>query len=472
MKKTVFYLAAFTAALNGTAIPAAHAEEETKTSPSVAETLESLEQRVRVLDRKLELEQEAAAERAKKTPVVSADSSGFSIKSPDGDFQLKLRGVAHFDNRWFFDSATPDTFLLRRVRPIIEGTLYKIYDFRFTPDFGGGKTVIQDAYGEARFQPWFKVRVGKFKVPFGLERLQSATDIKFIERALPTTIAPNRDIGIQLQGDVAEGTLNYAVSVTNGVLDGGSSENFSDTDNNSQKSYAARLFATPFKNGDNYALRDLGFGVAADKTDDTGSTSATDLPSYKTPGQQTFFSYFTSSTTPAINTYANGKRLRWSPQLYYYNGGFGLLSEYVVVNQDVKRINGAVSREGNLKNTAWQVALSYLLTGEDASYKSVKPKKTFGKDGWGAFELVARYSALKIDDDAFAAGASSFADPTKASREANAWAAGVNWYLNNNVKVALNYEQTRFSYGGGGTTSAPLDRNDEKVLFTRVQVAY
>ena len=33
---------------------------------------------------------------------------------------------------------TADTFILRRVRPTVEGTFGGIYDFRFMPDFGGG----------------------------------------------------------------------------------------------------------------------------------------------------------------------------------------------------------------------------------------------------------------------------------------------------------------------------------------------
>ena len=37
---------------------------------------------------------------------------------------------------------------------------------------------------------------GKFKVPVGLERLESATDIRFIERGFPTSLVPNRDLGV------------------------------------------------------------------------------------------------------------------------------------------------------------------------------------------------------------------------------------------------------------------------------------
>ncbi len=155
---------------------------------SVDEKLEELDQKIRVLDRKIEIDKEAAAEKAKTAGQAVAGKDGFSLRSADGNFVLKVRGYAHFDGRfWVDDEKRPqaETFLLRRVRPIFEGTVYKIFDFRIMPDFGAGTTVLQDAYIEGRFNPAFRVRAGKFKPPVGLERLQSATDILFVERALP-----------------------------------------------------------------------------------------------------------------------------------------------------------------------------------------------------------------------------------------------------------------------------------------------
>lgn len=463
MKHAVLNYSLIAVVINSVLASPARAEEEVAAPLSQAELIEQLDQRIRVLDRKLELEQEAAAERAKKTPVVSADNKGFSIQSPDGAYVLRLRGVANIDARTYLDSTTSDTFQLRAIRPSFEGTLAKIYDFRVTPDFGNGRTIILDAYADARLNPAFKLRIGKAKAPFGLERLQSDSDTKFIERGLPNNLIPNRDIGVQAFGDLLDGRISYALSYSNGVADGGSSESLSpaDADSSNRKSYGARVFTTPFKDSDSDALRGLGFGLAADRSDDKSAAS----PKYRSPGQQDIFSY-RSGTAASLD----GDRLRVSPQAYYYNGGLGVLGEYVVVHQDVSNS----TKSDTLTNTSWQLAASYLLTGEDASYKGVKPKRAFelGKEGWGAWELVARYSTLKIDDDAFSGGANSFADPTKSSRDAKALAAGVNWYLNDNVRVALNYEYTRYSDGGGGTVTAPTDRPNEKILFSRVQIAY
>jgi hypothetical protein len=81
--------------------------------------------------------------------------------------------------------------VIRRARPIFEGTLWRIFDFRIMPDFGGGTSALFDGYVECRFSKALRVRAGKFKPPLGLERLRSATDLDFVERGAPTSLAPS-----------------------------------------------------------------------------------------------------------------------------------------------------------------------------------------------------------------------------------------------------------------------------------------
>jgi phosphate-selective porin OprO and OprP len=471
------------AAVALTVLPMGFALAQEQKQPDVAALLQKIEeqeQRLRVLERKLELQNETTTAAAATAPVVRASANRFSFQSADGANSIRLRGVLNADVRRYSDditAETADTFLLRRVRPIIEGTIANIYDFRFTPDFAQGRTVVQDAYVTARLRPWAQVQVGKFKVPVGLERLQSANDIRFIERGFPTGMLPNRDVGVSFNGDLSGGAVSYAIGYYNGVTDGGSSEGnpTPDTESDTKGDFAARIFLQPFLASDNFALRGLGFGIGGTFVDSTGSATNTLLPSYRTPGQQTAFSYRASAAaagaTPAVNgTFADGDRIRWSPQFYYYLKNFGVLGEYANVSQDVSRVVGATTLSDTLDNKAWQLQVSWAITGEEQSFRGIAPGANFevGKPGArGAWELVARIQELSVDDAAFAGGASSFANPLTAVRKAQALGVGVNWYLNQSVRWMLNYERTEFE--GGAATG---DRPDEQAIISRVAVAF
>jgi phosphate-selective porin OprO/OprP len=429
------------------------AQQDT-TAPSVDQRIDDLDQQIRILKRQRELEQDSLAAAAKERPKLVADKTGFWLRSADGKFALHLGGYVQADSRTFLDdNAVPltNTFLLRRVRPLFEGTVFKYFDFRILPDWGGGTAVLQDGYIAARFSPAFRFQAGKFKGPVGLERLQSATDILFIERAFPSAIAPNRDLGFELTGDVADTLVHYDVGIFDGVVDGASV----DTDAGDNKDFEGRLFLTPFKHSNVPAVAGLSIGVGGTIGNEHGTQATPALPSYRTPGQNTFFSY--RGDTTAVAAVADGRRWRISPQAYWHLGPLGLLGEWIRSSQQVAR--GATTAKIGAK--AWQAAGSFTLTGEDASYRGVSPKRPVTtKGGFGAIELVARYSELKVDDAAFP----TFANPARAARKANEWAFGVNWYPERRIKFAINYSQTSFDGGG--------DREDEKALLTRFQVAF
>ena len=64
--------------------------------PTIADLLQRLEaqeQKIRVLERKLEIQEETATNVAATAPVVKASERGFSLQSADGKNSLKLRGL-------------------------------------------------------------------------------------------------------------------------------------------------------------------------------------------------------------------------------------------------------------------------------------------------------------------------------------------------------------------------------------------
>src|SRR5262245_42338671 len=54
----------------------------------VAAQIESLDQAIRIADRKRELDQEASTAREAAAPVAAAGPSGFSLQSANGDYRL------------------------------------------------------------------------------------------------------------------------------------------------------------------------------------------------------------------------------------------------------------------------------------------------------------------------------------------------------------------------------------------------
>ena len=415
-----------------------------------------LEQEVALLKRRVEVKEEAEAGKG-PAPLIGAGPDGFFLSSADRKWVLKLRGYYQADTRWYpsdGDRASVDNFLFRRIRPIFEGTLAEWIDFRVMPDFAGSNLVVQDAYANLRpFGPLVQLQGGKFKAPFGLERLQSATAMSFIERSLPTNLVPNRDIGFQLWGDWNGGFLTYQLAVMNGVTDGSSADN----DTNDGKDIVARVFAKPFQDTTIEALQGLGVGMAMSWGHENGTPA-----SYKTAGQQTFFSW---NSGVALDS----DRLRLSPQFNYYWGPFGLLGEYVVSKNTLGRAGG---REDDADIQSWQLTASWVLTGENASFNGVTPLSPFSPKGggFGAFEVAARFGQLWVPDEVFDKG---YATATSSARSASDAGIGVNWYVNRWLKFVVDYDRTWFDGGARGSSGFDAaDRETEHFVATRMQFSY
>ncbi|HEY4559660.1 MAG TPA: porin [Lysobacter sp.] len=214
--------------------------------------LAALDERLKAVERRLaqgDAPTPVAVPPAAASPAASASTlsvsadKGVSLKSPpEQGVELRFRGLVQGDARsWIGDAALPqnDGFLLRRVQPSLEGSLGRLVGFRLMPELAGDSASISDAYIDLKFDPRATLRVGKFKAPIGLERLQSSGANTFVELGLSSELAPSRDLGVQLQGEFDGGALSYAAGVFNGAPDGrdGASANSDDA-----FEYAARVF--------------------------------------------------------------------------------------------------------------------------------------------------------------------------------------------------------------------------------------
>ena len=385
---------------------------------------------------------------APEQPFIAGWQDGFALQSGNGDYRLVLGMVAQTDGHFSLDDPKPtiNTFLIRKIRPTFSGRVARYFEFKVMPDFGSGTTIVQDAYFDIRFSRKFRIRSGKDKTPVGYELLESDGTLLFPERALASSLVPNRDIGIQVQGDVAANRIFYAAGVFNGIPDGTSST--TELDTNDTKDLAGCIVVQPFRSKKTPAgpLNGFGFQVGGSTGRQIGA-----LPSFKTSVQQTYFSYVSTAA-------ASGVRNRVSPAVFYFYKSLGAFAEYMRSAQPVTKSN--VQTE--VVNQAWEVTGSFLLTGDTATYGVVRPNNNFDPANrhWGALQLLARYAALTVDPAAFAAGLPA----TNASRQAKSFTIGANWYPTAYIKYYVTFERTKFNNSSV--------RPPENVILFRTQLAF
>ena len=160
--------------------------------------------------------------RAQTTLPVAGFEDGFFVQSADGENRLVFGLVVQADGKFSLDDPTPitNTFVLRKMRPTLTGQFGRHVQFKVMPDFGGGTTVIQDAYVDLRVSPAFWFRAGKDKTPVGYELLIGDAYLLFPERSLASSLVPNRDVGVEALGDLSGGRVAFAAGVFNGIPDG------------------------------------------------------------------------------------------------------------------------------------------------------------------------------------------------------------------------------------------------------------
>jgi phosphate-selective porin OprO/OprP len=378
------------------------------------------------------------------------DRHGLLLTTADGRTQMRVHGYLQGDGRLFatdLADAEHDVFLFRRVRPLVEGTVAGKFAYRFMPDFGQGKSVIQEVYAES-MGTQARVRVGKFKSPSGLEVMRQDRALTFPERSLVSDLLPLRELGVQVEGGFLRKEATYDAGFFDGTEDG-QNTNFTWEGSNEA---VGRFFIKPFASARNGYLEQLGVGLAGSLGHDHNP-----LPGLKTVGQQTFFKYRSSA-------FAEGRHERWSPQGNYFHGPLGMMAEYAA--SDVPARDGTNRKD--LHNRAWEISGSYYLTGEQNAYGIVQPARAFNPAHplreHGAWELALRHSEARMDTHAFP----TYADPAKSAKDALETGAGLSWYLNSVAKLMAIYEYTGFRAEAANVKAL----EPERLVALRLQLAF
>lgn len=437
--------------------------QESLAAEAIRQEIASLKQRLTELEKRLDaisqkkstsskLPSTHISEQAKK-PAQKLPSR-IVIQSDDQQHQLQIRGLVQVDTRSYLNHSHLDTFLLRRARIILDADIYKHWHLNLHTEFAGSSPSIIDANINAHLHDAFQIQAGRFKTPFGLEFLQPDPHRLFNETSLASNLVPGRDIGIQVHGTLWNRLFEYQFGLFNGTADGANAPN-QDTD--SHREMAARFFFHPLKNLST-AFQNFGLGIALTHGEKEGASA---LPSFRTDGHQSFLQF-------QPWTSASGTHTRFSPQLYAYWKNFALLSEFIYSEQELADVS---HRRSRLESYAWHTAARWIITGEEADYLNIRPEREFkpwgssSNRGWGALELALRVAQLDTRHPDF----SSILLPGS-STKATAWGVGLNWYLNDYLRIGINYLHTHFDRTYNPNGQEP--RREEQLFLTRFQFLY
>ena len=396
--------------------------------------------------------------------------NGFFLMSSGGDFFLRIPGLIQADFRSFpagqdgtDPGVHPSTFILQRMRPMVHVRLWRYFRGLLTPDFGNGMTQNTPAQGQVQvpdgFIEWdyfsqFRIRVGKFKSPIGLEMLQATQNLSFMERSLTRNLLANRDLGLMVWGVFDHGLVEYQL----GVFNGAPNANFYQEGRafSSGKTLEARLFTRPFLSSPMAALRGFGFGAGF-------SWGSVRNNNGQDPMQTETFSYTFFQYLPQVT--GDGDRTRIAPQVAWYYQRFGLMGQYVLSSQHLLQQDTGVATR--LTHDSWSAQASFFLTNDTATFGHVEPRSPIepSKGQWGAWEIAVRYAQLNIDGSTFPLG---FADPTVNVIRAKSTTVGLNWYLNSNVRITSNYVHSDFT----GASPAYRAASHEDSLMFRAQLVF
>lgn len=476
-------------------------------------TLKAMQAQMADLQRQVEEAKAAAA--AAQTSAANAGGSDLDLKvkwkgapelsSADGKFKFKVRGRIQTDynniDQDFDITGRPDVSAveLRRARLGVEGVVWYDAKYKFEVDFADNVVAIKDAYvAYAGLKPkdWGigEIRFGNQYVYNSLEEITSSRFITFMERpAYQEAFFLDRQVGAA----ILAGSEHW--SFQTGIYGAPPSE--SGVFLQDQTAYSARFTVVPINREVNGVNQVLHLGVSGrhrEESEDLKSGPASSPPQYAGVFADAPFRYRARGAdlhladrfvaTPFIGD--NDDLLNLEAAIVW--GPFSMQGEYAQFW--VNTIAGAPGVFPGLLNNAdptydgWYVDVSYWLTGETRNYEAdtgefgrpkVKNPVLWGKGqgGWGAWQIAGRYDVLNLSDknaavvgfsgSSGAVGTVSTIASCTLCGDQNTWLFGVNWWLNDYTRLALNVTQSKIDGSnplnatGSGTGFADQNKNAE-----------
>jgi phosphate-selective porin OprO/OprP len=378
---------------------------------------------------------------------------GIRMDSRDGQVKLKFGGRLQYDLDWQGDSDAEarigeigDGFQTRRARLYVAGDFGKNVGFKWEYDWATGAAVVRDLYLELKQLPVVgNLRIGHFKEPFSLDVIMSPNYLTFLEMGLPTIFAPNYNGGAMLYNSALDDRVTWAAGIFRDTnqADGGQAVV------DGQYAFTTRFTGLPWYEDNGKRLAHLGGSFSVRHTD--GNVR------YRARPEDNMAPFFLDT-----GNYFTRDICLYGTEGAVVLGPFHAEAEYIAANMAA---DNNVARAGNQPDPdyhGYYVQAGYFLTGEVRPYKKsegvfdrVKPLKPYTKGGPGAWEVAGRFSYLTLDDDRIAGG------------KLRDYTLGLNWYLNNNVRLMWNYIRAMADTGQG--RGADIDAD---IFMMRAQVDF
>lgn len=372
--------------------------------------------------------------------------------APETFPKVRLTGFFQADSGWVSqDDANilavgdvQDGGDFRRARLAAVGEVSENVGYQVEFDFGfPGRPSFMDVWLELKeTQIPGRFRVGHFRQPLGLDALTSVKQLTFIERSLPFALAPFRQVGVMSYGHNDATGTTYALSGFRFPTDAYGGQIGDDGGYGVGGRFTKLVVdcqeAAQVHIGGSYALVDPA-------NDAVQFRSQPEFFMSETGGSLTPIGV-PSTVPPFVDTgaVATGNVNYFGAELLTTNGPFHMQTEYLAAH---------VSQPSHPAATFYGVSsqVGWILTGEHRGYQrtagvlgGIEPHCDFNRQGWGAWEVAARWSLLDLTNGNVRGG------------ELNNVTIGLNWYLNPHTKFQLNYVRAQLEDPGTGSSNADI----------------
>jgi phosphate-selective porin OprO/OprP len=308
----------------------------------------------------------------------------------------------------------------------VDGRFSDLLGFQVEAELSDEDQPWRDVYVEMRKWRTFRLKGGRFKMPFGQERLTSISDLDFAHRSIPTeALTPGRDIGVEANGRLFDRHLNYMAGLFH--RDGDAWRG--DEDRPAHRTFAGRIVGTPFAWSSYRVLQRVEVGGGFTRGDVPEGLNGVTVRTVN--GYEAF-----------APVYVSGTRQRLGADAALAQGPFAIRAEFLQLRDERKHQGLGDDDLPGITARGWLATATSFVVGSLRSNSA--PRAPVGRGGAGAIQLAVRVESLAFVNDGPADQA--LRNPRAVSvlpNDALGATFGVNWFPVRFFKVQLNLVRER-----------------------------